>query len=105
MNDSMTPTRFLVGGLQFFGVAIALALALTALAPIASIRGIAAIGLGCAVAGFALELGALRRMDPHTLSVIGFRIREAVRRLQEMASTAAEAIHAATAAMLSKPAR
>jgi len=105
MSESITPTRFLVRGLQFFGVAIALALVLTALAPIGSIRGIAALGLACAVAGFTLELCALRKMDPHALPMLWFRIRESIRHARAMATTVAESIQAAAGAALSRPVR
>ena len=77
----MTTTRFLVAGINFFGVAAAVAIATALLAPIDAIRFLGVVALAFAGAGFLLQLRALQRFDPHAYMVLSFRFRSALRKI------------------------
>jgi len=71
-------TRFLLGGLQFFGIAAAVAIAVALLAPMDAMRFLGVISLACAGLGFMLHLYALQRVDPHAFMVLRSGARAAV---------------------------
>jgi hypothetical protein len=83
------PTRFIIAGLHFFGIAAAVAIAVALLAPIDFVKFLGVMALACAGSGFLLHLYALRRLDPHAFMVLRFRFRSALHGVRAASSRAA----------------
>jgi hypothetical protein len=72
------PTRFLIGGLYFFGIAAAAAIAVALLAPIDFVRFLGVVALACGGTGFIVHFYALQRLDPHAFMVLRSRFQAAL---------------------------
>ncbi len=64
----MMPTRFIVAGLHFFGLAAAVAIVVALLAPIDAIKFLGVVALACAGIGFLVR--ALRAAAPRSAGAI-----------------------------------
>lgn len=75
------PTRFMLAGLQFFGIAAAVAIAVVLLAPMDFMRFLGVVALACAGVGFLLHLHALQHFDPHAFITLRSRFHSGARRI------------------------
>lgn len=83
------PTRFLIAGLRFFGMAAAVAIVVALLAPIDAIRFLGVVALACAGMGALVQLYALQRLDPHGFMELRARFQSALHRVRDAGSRAA----------------
>jgi hypothetical protein len=89
LKATIMPTRFLIGGLHFFGIAATVAIGVALLAPIDAVRFLGVLALTCAGTGFLVHLCALQRLDPHAFMVFSSRFREAPHTARAIASRVA----------------
>lgn len=92
----MMPTRFVVAGLHFFGLAAAVAIVVALLAPIDAIRFLGVVALACAGTGFLFQLYALQRLDPQGYLDLTARIQASVDRIRAFGSRTARTYTGAT---------
>ena len=90
------PTRFVVAGLHFFGLAAVVAIFVALLAPIDAIRFLGVVALACAGAGFLVELYALQRLDPEAFLAVSARFRGLLDRMRAFGSRTAKSYTGAT---------
>jgi hypothetical protein len=90
------PTRFVVAGLHFFGLAAAVAIGVALLAPIDAIRFLGVVALACAGTGFIVQLYALQRLDPQAFLELRARFRASIDRIRAFGSRTARTYTGAT---------
>ena len=83
------PTRFLLAGLHFFGLAAVVAIVVALLAPIDAIRFLGVIALACAGTGFLVQLYALERFDPQAFLELRARFHASLHRIHAFGSRTA----------------